>query len=185
MGEDNSQDAMFPLSNESIEGNQKNTELQICVDKMNKEYRKIPISIASYHLSNNSQYRISCASFSNDGSLLCAGCNDSTIQVYHLNPSHGNEYDRSSEDKVVSSLKGHSGTIFSTLVFQDGVHILSASKDRSILLWNVNSNDPLVKYKGHQNAVWKVAAASAQNGLFCSASLDRTVRLWNTEFTYP
>ena len=54
----------------------------------------------------------------------------------------------------------------------------------SVRLWSVQSSTSLVEYKGHDNPVWDIAVAP-RGAYFASASLDRTVRLWHTEYAFP
>ena len=55
----------------------------------------------------------------------------------------------------------------------------------SVRLWEIYSKfSCLAEYKGHTQAVWDVSSSS-KNGYFCSASFDRSVRLWNCEYVFP
>ena len=42
----------------------------------------------------------------------------------------------------------------------------------------------MAEYKGHSYSVWDVSV-NASGTYFVSASLDRTLRLWNTEYACP
>ena len=42
----------------------------------------------------------------------------------------------------------------------------------------------LAEYRGHDSAVWDVTSSPLAT-YFVSASFDRTLRLWNTEYVYP
>jgi WD40 repeat protein len=42
-----------------------------------------------------------------------------------------------------------------------------------------------VEYKGHNHTVWDVSVQQPSSTYFCTASLDKTLRLWNTEYAFP
>ena len=54
----------------------------------------------------------------------------------------------------------------------------------SVRLWNVQEKKNLVKYTGHAYTVWDVCV-NGEDTYFVSASLDKTLRLWNTEYACP
>jgi guanine nucleotide-binding protein subunit beta-2-like 1 protein len=89
-----------------------------------------------------------------------------------------------------AELKGHNGWITaiatSTIVRKDEqtdeeVHediLISASRDKSLILWNVVDNKPHRRLTGHNHFVQDVAISS--DGMFVlSGSWDGTLRLWD------
>ncbi len=70
------------------------------------------------------------------GTLLATGSNDSRIQI------------RSTADgKKVKTLKGHKDGIYTLSWSANGKHILSGSKDRRLLYWNVETGDFIELHK--------------------------------------
>ena len=53
-----------------------------------------------------------------------------------------------------------------------------------VRLWNLQTKKGVVDYRGHAYSVWDVAVNVAGT-YFVSSSLDRTLRLWNTEYACP
>ena len=63
---------------------------------------------------------------------------------------------------------------------RDGTRLASASKDRSVRLWDVESGAQLARLDGHAGAVNDVAF-SPDGALLASASEDGSVRLWEAQ----
>src|SRR4051812_9385829 len=62
----------------------------------------------------------------------------------------------------------------------DGRYALSASPDRMVVLWDVESGREVRSFKGHTDLVWCVAF-SPDGSRALSAGRDKTVRLWDVE----
>lgn len=75
-------------------------------------------------------------------------------------------------------LEGHSNSIRSIAVSLDGKTLASASADRTIKLWNLDTQKPIATLSGHSDWVNSVAFSSDGKTL-ASASRDRTIKLWN------
>merc|ERR1712226_787287 len=59
-----------------------------------------------------------------------------------------------------------------------GDHVLSASRDKTIKLWDMNTGFCTQTYLGHSDWV-RVAKPNADGSLIASCSNDQTVRIWN------
>jgi WD40 repeat protein len=81
---------------------------------------------------------------------------------------------------LVTSLEGHSGSIKYLVNLKRG-HMVSASFDMSIKVWNYESLEYgaalLVTLRGHSAQVFSLVLLP--NGNLASASEDRTVKIWN------
>jgi len=143
----------------------------------------------------NAYEGLTCASFSSDSCMLAAGSQDASVSIWKL--SIKNELDLKSLEgiqeksleqhptsKDCSTLRSHTAHVYATNFFYNNNYLLSASQDKSVILWDVHSKKGLVQYKGHSRSVWDVCS-SPQSSFFASCSLDRTVKLWNTEYAYP
>lgn len=84
--------------------------------------------------------------------------------------------------RLIHTWKGHKGKINQTRFFPDSGHLLlSASQDSKVMLWDVYHQRELLRsYHGHKSSV--VDIDFSPNGThFVDASLDRTMKMWNTE----
>ncbi|GAY44330.1 hypothetical protein CUMW_081340 [Citrus unshiu] len=113
----------------------------------------------SFYTFINTHNGLNCASISQDGSLVAGGFSD-------------------------SSLKGHSGPVYSASFSPLGDFILSSSADTTIRLWSTKLNANLVCYKGHNYPVWDVQF-NPQGHYFASSSHDRTARIWSMDRIQP
>ena len=55
----------------------------------------------------------------------------------------------------------------------------------SVRLWEMSTCKCRVEYKGHNHTVWDASVQQPTSTYFCTASLDKTLRLWNTEYAFP
>ncbi|KAH6986689.1 WD40-repeat-containing domain protein [Ilyonectria destructans] len=62
----------------------------------------------------------------------------------------------------------------------DSALVASASDDRTVRIWRVDSGDCVQELKGHSSSVRSIAF-SYDSALVASASDDRTVRIWRTD----
>ena len=76
---------------------------------------------------------------------------------------------------------GHTDQVSSVAISPDARHVLSGSKDRTLILWETKSGRIVLgPLKGHTESVTTVAF-SPSGKCFASGSYDHTIRTWNTE----
>jgi WD40 repeat protein len=82
------------------------------------------------------------------------------------------------EGQATRPLEGHTGLVTSVAVMPDGRRAVSASYDRTLRLWDVESGRTIRMLEGHTALVTSVAVTP--DGCHAvSASEDRTLRLWD------
>ncbi|KAG0349000.1 cross-pathway control WD-repeat protein cpc2 [Podila humilis] len=77
------------------------------------------------------------------------------------------------------SLHGHNSAVEDVVISSDGQFALSASWDKTLRLWDLNSGNTTRRFVGHTNDVLSVSF-SADNRQIVSGSRDKTIKLWNT-----
>ncbi|TWH43478.1 AAA-like domain-containing protein [Dulcicalothrix desertica] len=75
-------------------------------------------------------------------------------------------------------LNGHQNEVYGVAFSPDGKTLASASKDKTIKLWNVTTGQQISSLTGHKNEVNSVAF-SPDGKTLASASSDKTIKLWN------
>jgi WD40 repeat protein len=78
----------------------------------------------------------------------------------------------------LQKLEGHRRQVYAVAFSHDSQLLASASSDRTVRLWNPETEEQLQKLEGHSEKV-RAVAFSHDGQLLASASDDRTVRLWN------
>ncbi|EJC98415.1 WD40 repeat-like protein [Fomitiporia mediterranea MF3/22] len=82
--------------------------------------------------------------------------------------------------KVVS-LEGHTDEILVVAFSPDGKHVVSGSADTTIVVWKIDSKEPIsVRFAGHTETVLSVAF-SHDGKRIVSGSDDSSIRLWDLE----
>jgi len=85
--------------------------------------------------------------------------------------------------RCLDTLTGHSGTLSSVnalAISPDGYTLASASDDKNIKLWDLNTKKVLASLSGHSQAV-KSVTFSPDGKILATASDDKTIKLWQVE----
>ncbi|MDE2742100.1 MAG: hypothetical protein OXI58_10955, partial [Gemmatimonadota bacterium] len=81
--------------------------------------------------------------------------------------------------KPLTTLKGHTGNVYSVAFSPDGATLASGSSDDNVILWDVESRKPLTTLKGHTGWVQSVSF-SPDGTMLASGAEDGTVLLWRS-----
>jgi len=108
----------------------------------------------------------SCA-FSEDDQYMATCSDDRTVQIINMN------------DRTQTLLAGHNDGVVS-VTFRPGYsHLLSASHDNLIILWDYVSGEKLASFLGHTGSVFNCDFYPGVNDRrFISCSFDRSVKVW-------
>jgi len=111
-------------------------------------------------------------SFENPNILL-SGSRDKTVMLWELTPSDENP------GFAKRSMTGHNQPIQDLVTSSDGQFALTASWDKTMRLWDLNTGASVRSFAGHTSDVNSVAFSS-DNRQIVSGSRDKSIRLWNT-----
>lgn len=79
------------------------------------------------------------------------------------------------------TLEGHSGPVYGIAITADGRTAVSASDDRTLRVWDVDSGECLKTLKGHTRAVCGVALTADGHTAVSASDDDRLLGVWNVD----
>lgn len=120
--------------------------------------------------------------WSPNGTLLASAGDDHVVLIYYRAKSSAPMFGElpSAETWLVRRpLRAHSSDVTDLAWSPDAERLASASVDNTIVVWNVQTDTPLVRLDGHVGLV-KGLAWDPVGRFLASQSDDRTVRIWRT-----
>merc|ERR1719204_2055729 len=118
---------------------------------------------------------VRCAKFVVRKRWVVCGSDDMLVRVYDYN-TH----------EKVKEFEAHTDYIRCITVHPNLPQILTSSDDMSIKLWDWEKNwDNTMIFEGHTHYVMQIEINPRETGTFASASLDRTIKVWNLTSSNP
>jgi WD40 repeat protein len=78
----------------------------------------------------------------------------------------------------LQTLEGHGSVVWSVAFSHNSTRLASASRDKTVKIWDASSGACLQTIKGHSSIIYSVAFSHNSTRL-ASASKDRTVKIWD------
>ncbi len=78
---------------------------------------------------------------------------------------------------MIRALKGHTGAVFSVAISSNGQTLASASEDKTVRLWHLETGELLSTFTGHAEQV-NAVVFSPDGQILVSASHDKTIKIW-------
>ncbi|MCP4816943.1 MAG: hypothetical protein GY888_30890, partial [Planctomycetaceae bacterium] len=75
---------------------------------------------------------------------------------------------------------GHTESVMSVAFCPDGKTLATASRDKTVKLWDVATGKESATHQGHEGMVYSVAF-SPDGKTLASVSGDKTVKLWDVD----
>jgi len=132
-------------------------------------------------LSNYREIRLKVPVFGEEYSIVEVSPNGKWIAAANLNANKIDLYKREDLQSGPRPLEAHTGGIRSLQFSHDSKWLLTASRDRTSLIWSVDSSAPPKVLRGGHTAVLSWASFDADAKRVVTASADRTIRVWDTE----
>jgi WD40 repeat protein len=86
---------------------------------------------------------------------------------------------------TISEYPGHEDEVLVANFSSDGLYLVTGSRDKKIIVWNLKANRKAATLSGHDEGIRKVFFFNNTNGIV-SLSFDNTVRLWDiTNVSHP
>jgi len=124
-------------------------------------------------LEGHSGWITSIATSAENPDLLLSSSRDKSVIVWHLSRDENNY------GTPRRALTGHNHFVSDVVISSDGQFALSASWDKTLRLWDLNTGVTTRRFVGHTNDVLSVSF-SPDNRQIVSGSRDKTIKLWNT-----
>jgi len=116
--------------------------------------------------------------------LLVSGSRDKSLIVWDLDLEGGVSTKEGVEERYIGkplkSMKGHNHFVSSLAITSDNKYVLSGSWDKTLRLWDLNTNKTKQVFVGHTKDVLSCSFSSDMRIIY-SGGMDKTVKIWNVQ----
>ncbi|BFI43251.1 hypothetical protein AXG93_960s1110 [Marchantia polymorpha subsp. ruderalis] len=156
----------FPYEGEWTSDGQTSGEGVLTVQ--NQSYRAPPLSL-------------SFAKKRWEGEMLAVADEEGYVSIFNTNGQLPSMVDCFSKTRDVRSKlwMAHTNAVFDVCWTKDDTHILTASGDQTIRLWDIENKRGVGVMMGHSGSVKSLCVHPSQSDLFVSGSRDGTVAFWD------
>jgi WD40 repeat protein len=141
-----------------------------CGDGSISIYELPSLELKKRWLAHREKFSVNTVQFYDHGNYLLSGSRDAHLNIYDVKNNYS----------LVTSIPAHNYAIYSIVFSPDKKHFATASRDKTIKIWNTDTMEVLTrldneKSSGHLNSVntllWK-------NNYLISGSDDRSIIVW-------
>lgn len=100
---------------------------------------------------------------------------DTTLKLWSVEDNPKKDLLRAT---VMWTIKAHDKDINCVVFTPNAKHLVTASQDKTLKVWNPDDGSLLGTLSGHRRGVWHCAVSPAEQ-LLASASADKTIKLWS------
>ena len=113
-------------------------------------------------------YDVTCVASNNSGSLVAVGYTNGCIKLFDT---------ATGESEVTFS--GHKNDVTSMCFDEEGMKLVSGSKDTTIIVWDIVAESGLYKLHGHKGSVTAVKFMRTERNIVVSSAKDTYIKFWD------
>lgn len=141
------------------------------------------------------RHRVEKCVYSTDGKRLVACLGDFSVKIYDVvdracdkeSATHADEQPSNpapfssptSTLRTLCILRGHSSNVWSIHFSQDTLLLCSSSSDKTVKIWNLETEESVFTFTQHTDIVWCCSFVPCHTSLVASGSSDKTVKIWD------
>lgn len=125
-------------------------------------------------IDNTHKGGVSSLTLNNDSRIVISGGNGGEIRLWEI---------RSKE--MLVNLKEHLTRITHLELFKDDYHLMSSSKEKSILIWDLNKEKRIASYSMSNGGVNNFRVSPVDENIVISIGQDRKITHWDLRYPQP